>query len=134
MDCSITSSPVRPPCNNLLWNSYGSLYRSEGFLSFNNPMLFHKTCYYLNHSPSAGHSGCCQVLTGMTSFTAVKSCTYLYTNGQLFPQNSALQNGWPKIHVHFKMRGFWCSLSKSYTMHTLINSVWQCPLLSKSGY
>lgn len=86
MDCSITPSPAPPAFNNILWNSYIILYRSEEFFSFNSPMLFHRTaCYYLKQSPSDGHLGCCQVFTVMTSYNTVKSCMYLYTNVQIFP-------------------------------------------------
>lgn len=47
---------------------------SEGFLSFNSPMILHRTPgYFLNHFPTDGHIGCCQVFNVMTSFTTVKS-------------------------------------------------------------
>lgn len=46
-------------------------------VSFNSPMVFHRTAYYyLNNSPIDGHSGCSEGFTVMTSFTTVKPCMY----------------------------------------------------------
>lgn len=109
-----------PTFNNIFWNSCIGLYRSEGLLSFNSPMLFHRTaCHYLKHSPSDAHLGCCEVFTVMTSFTALKSCMHLYTNVQIFPQNSFLQNCWAKIYAYLKNERILVpSIKKLHNLHS----------------